>query len=102
MISTHVLTSASDTDKYFFGTDKYYTKEGKDFDKEAQWWGKGAKILGLNENVSRDIFRQLLQGKLPSGQQLGRKTSDGIEHRPGFDLTFSVPKSWSILHWQTK
>ena len=36
----------------------------------------------------------MLKGFLPDGSRLG---SDKREHRPGTDLTFSMPKSWSLL-----
>ncbi|MFW8183303.1 relaxase domain-containing protein, partial [Klebsiella pneumoniae] len=40
---------------------------------------------------------ELLQGKLPDGSDLTR-IQDGVnKHRPGYDLTFSAPKSVSML-----
>jgi conjugative relaxase-like TrwC/TraI family protein len=40
------------------------------------------------------IFEAVLKGLLPDGSRLG---SDNREHRAGTDLTFSMPKSWSLL-----
>ena len=45
------------------------------------------------------MFRAVLEGEVPdgSGKRLGRRIgNDGIEHRPGRDLTFSAPKSVSL------
>ena len=55
--------------------------------------------LGLGGPVNPDVFRAVLEGRIPdgSGQQLGRKGKDGdVRHRPGRDLTFSAPKSVSL------
>ena len=41
-------------------------------------------------------FQSILEGYLPNGDRLGKRTLAGIEHRPGMDLTFSSPKSVSI------
>ncbi len=39
----------------------------------------------------------MLQGKLPNGEQLGKMVNGEMKHRPGWDLTLSVPKSVSIM-----
>ena len=58
------------------------------------WVGKGAERLGLEGRVSAEQFDALLRGELPGGIQVGNA---GQAHRPGTDLTFSLPKSWSLL-----
>ncbi len=45
----------------------------------------------------QEDFEHIMAGILPDGQQLGKKQGENILHRPGFDLTFSAPKSVSIL-----
>ena len=40
------------------------------------------------------MFDALLRGELPDGTRVG---NPGQPHRPGTDLTFSLPKSWSLL-----
>jgi conjugative relaxase-like TrwC/TraI family protein len=47
--------------------------------------------------LSFKLLLSLFKGYLPDGQQLGVKQDNEIKHRPGFDLTFSVPKSVSLL-----
>ncbi len=79
----------------YFEKDNYYTEdEGV---KNSQWLGEGSEYLQLNgKPVDPKIFKEFLEGKL-DGVQLGRQTKEGIQHRPGWDLTFSAPKSVSIL-----
>ena len=62
--------------------------------------GKGAEDLGLSGPVDPDVFRAVLEGRVPdgSGRRLGRPGKDGaFHHRPGRDLTLSAPKSVSLL-----
>lgn len=95
MLSTKVIKNVEQAAHYFLGQENYYT-EGIT-QEYSQWWGKGAAALGLSGSVNSKQFTALLQGHLPGGQQLGKKVDGEIIHRPGFDLTFSVPKSVSIL-----
>lgn len=93
MLSTRAFSSSSAASKYYSQAD-YYGAEAKGF-----WVGDGAKDLGLSGefNAKTDSqFNNLLKGILPNGQMLGKKTKDGMLHNPGVDLTFSVPKSFSI------
>jgi len=55
--------------------------------------GTGAKTLGFSGGVTRDDFEQLASGCTPFGDCQGA----GADHRAGWDLTFSTPKSVSIL-----
>lgn len=64
---------------------------------QGRWFGRGAEALGLEGTVERESFRRVLDGVLPNGQVLGRQTPEGRQHAPGWDLTFSAPKSVSIL-----
>ena len=95
MISHNNLTRADigDVASYYGdAADDYYAKEG-----ESQvWQGKGAEELGLSGDVDRDRFRELLDGKV-AGQQLGTVRDGQLEHRPGWDVTLSAPKSVSIM-----
>jgi len=60
------------------------------------WWGQAAAELGLVGESRREDFHALMVGEDPrSGEPLGRRLrSDGVR---GFDLTFSAPKSVSVL-----
>jgi len=53
--------------------------------------------LGLTGGVEKEQFQEILQGHLPNGIALGRMKDGQIQHTPGWDLTFSAPKSVSIL-----
>ena len=83
----------------YYEEDGYYAKDDPKHKSASAWAGKGAAELGLDGEVDADIFRTVLEGKVPdgSGRQLGRRGNEGeILHRPGRDLTFSAPKSVSI------
>jgi conjugative relaxase-like TrwC/TraI family protein len=93
VLSIKPFSSAKAATTYYSHGD-YYGAEGMGI-----WFGEGAKELGLHGEFnakSDQAFKNTLRGILPDGQILGRKTKDGIEHRPGVDLTFSCPKSFSI------
>lgn len=82
----------------YFERDDYYVGDG-DCETFGEWFGDGANRLGLDGTVDKDNFKALLDGHLPTGEQLGivREKGGAIEHRPGWDLTFSAPKSVSLL-----
>lgn len=80
----------------YYSEENYYTKtDGAE--APSEWFGKGAEALGLKGSVSGETFDHLLAGQLPGGEQLGRMVNGELKHRPGYDLTFSAPKSVSIL-----
>ncbi|MBA2513637.1 MAG: relaxase domain-containing protein, partial [Solirubrobacterales bacterium] len=59
------------------------------------WEGAGAKALGLSGTVHGAALDRVLAGEHPAtGAPLGRVLA---ARRPGFDLTFSAPKSVSVL-----
>ena len=103
------LTSSSSTAEYFQHDGGYYVAAGGDREaaraKEAEhrqasaWHGQGAAALGLNagQRVSAKTFETILQGHVPGTDiRLGRKREGKHEHCPGFDITFSAPKSVSL------
>lgn len=60
---------------------------------ETGWAGKGAEMLGLSGEVTKDAFEKILNGELPNGEKVGQVPN----RQSGIDLTFSMPKSASIL-----
>ncbi|GGO93878.1 MobF family relaxase [Stakelama pacifica] len=76
----------------YFAADNYYTRA--DAERSGQWLGKGAEALGLRGVIEASQFEAVLKGMLPDGSRVG---SDNRARRAGTDLTFSMPKSWSIL-----
>ncbi len=91
MLSVAAVRSAGGAASYF-AADNYYTNA--DVDRSGEWIGEGAARLGLDGAVDAKTFEALLRGQLPGGGRVGHQ---GREHRAGMDLTFSLPKSWSLL-----
>jgi hypothetical protein len=58
--------------------------------------GAGVEDLGLSGDVDRDAFRDLLEGRFED-KKLGTPRDGQIEHRPGWDVTLSAPKSVSVM-----
>jgi conjugative relaxase-like TrwC/TraI family protein len=75
------------------GREDYYSGRGE---ATGQWLGDGAEELGLSGDVPQGTLEQLLsQGAHPvTGERL-RATAGSVV---GFDLTFSAPKSVSVLY----
>ncbi|MBR2174480.1 MobF family relaxase [Sphingopyxis sp.] len=90
--SVSALTNSAQASSYY-EADDYYAEGGL---SPSTWQGKGAEELGLSGEVDRDAFRKLLDGQV-GDQQLGTIREGQLEHRPGWDVTLSAPKSVSIL-----
>ena len=83
----------------YYEKDGYYAKDDAEHRHASAWFGRGAGELGLEGSVDPDVFRGVLEGKVPdgSGRELGRREADGtLLHRPGRDVTLSAPKSVSL------
>lgn len=78
---------------YYTHQDNYYVLGSMD----ERWVGQGAEALGLTGKVDVKDFVAVLEGKLPDGSDLTRMVGGENKHRPGYDLTFSAPKSVSIM-----
>jgi hypothetical protein len=94
MVATISGISSSSQAASYYEADDYYSEGGL---APSAWQGKGAEALDLEGPVDRDQFKALLDGLLPSGQALGTVRNGEREHRPGWDLTFSAPKSVSVM-----
>lgn len=77
----------------------YYTKEDYYTKEAGTWSGKGAEMLGLSGKINNEQYQNLIRGLSPDGSKTLVEGSHGNEdkHRAGMDLTFSAPKSASIL-----
>lgn len=93
MLSVSTIKSASKAGAYYTAEDNYYFLG----EQATEWYGTGAESLGLSGPVNKDVFTELLEGKLPDGTDLTRMEGGENKHRPGYDLTFSAPKSVSVL-----
>lgn len=112
MLSVAVIKSSSAAVSYY-EKDDYYAEGASDSNKEGKaegesannkegnaegaWYGSGASSLGLEGAVDRDAFKEILEGNLPNGETLGRIVNGDRQHTPGWDLTFSAPKSVTLL-----
>jgi conjugative relaxase-like TrwC/TraI family protein len=78
------------------GRDDYYSGRGE---APGEWVGRGAAALGLAGQVEAARFNALMAGLDPSDDALERRLRDsrGEPKVVGFDLTFSAPKSVSVL-----
>ena len=104
MISHSIITRSNagsgavgSIDNYYQDAkDDYYSKENQ----PSEWQGKLAIDLGLNGNVNKQQFMDLLAGKDPNNYKNKlrdnsfKKKNDN--ERLAIDLTFSAPKSISI------
>lgn len=90
------LTDAGAAAQYYEAGDDYYTQGGK---APSRWHGRGAEALGLDGEVAPDTFTAMLDGRLPDRTVLGTTRHGVREHKPGWDLTLSAPKSVSCWRW---
>lgn len=99
MLSISARGAASSAEKYYEHLnekDDYYLAGNA---PPAQWHGRAADELKLRGEIVRsDDFKNLLRGRGPHGHDLIQQAGDN--HRAGWDLTFSAPKSvsaaWAI------
>lgn len=95
MLSVASVRSTSGAAKYFtkddFVSGEYYTDEKAG--DVSLWGGTGAASAGLTGAVTQEALRDVLEGKLPEGMSV----DDRVNRRAGVDLTFSAPKSVSIM-----
>ena len=78
---------------YYSSEENYYASGAL----EDRWMGEGAAQLGLEGRVVNATLDDVRQGKLPDGSDLSRIVDGKNKHRSGYDLTFSAPKSVSIM-----
>src|SRR5437899_12184523 len=80
--------------KEYYSTADYYS-EGQEI--IGSWGGKGASRLGLQGTVDKFSFERLCDNRDPrTGKPLTVRTRS--ERTVGYDFTFSVPKSVSLLY----
>ena len=91
MLSIYTLKSAGKAAGYY-QQDNYYAKEGEP--PQGIWFGNSAQLLNLAGNAKLPEFVAKLEGRLSIDITMEATTKN---HRPGYDLTFSAPKSVSIL-----
>src|SRR6266478_719883 len=83
--------------KSYYATADYYS-EGQEI--VGSWGGKGASRLGLEGTVDKFSFERLCDNLDPRTEKpLTVRTR--TERTVGYDFTFSVPKSVSLLYART-
>lgn len=91
MLTVKTLRSSRNALKYYLN--EYASESGE---THGRWFGTFAKSLGLEgTNVDPKDFENLLRGFAPDGRALCQNAGD--KHRAGWDMTFSAPKSVSVL-----
>lgn len=93
MLSVSAVKSAANAAGYYEQKDNYYFIG----EMATEWLGTGAESLGLEGPVKGEVFRAVLEGHLPDGGDLSHMKNGKNTHQPGIDLTFSAPKSVSVL-----
>ncbi|EBV5793306.1 conjugative transfer relaxase/helicase TraI [Salmonella enterica subsp. enterica serovar Rubislaw] len=78
---------------YYSHEDNYYASGSLD----SRWMGEGAEKLGLKGEVASADMDAVRQGRLPDSSDLSRMVDGVNKHRSGYDLTFSAPKSVSVM-----
>jgi conjugative relaxase-like TrwC/TraI family protein len=77
------------------GQDDYYLRDGE---PPGRWAGEGAARLSLGGPVTKSEFEAALKGIDPkTGERLAALGGRSQDHAAGWDMTFSAPKSASVL-----
>jgi len=93
MLSIGAMTGGQGQYYLDLSREDYYLNGGE---PPGWWWGAGATSLKLRGLVARHELQQLLDGFSPKGERLTQNAGRD-NRRPGWDLTFSAPKSVSVL-----
>lgn len=91
MLSISNVQNSAGAANYYEAKDDYYSATGRE---SGVWFGSAAAALGLAGAVNHSAFAELLEGKLPNGSSIHRAAGG---HRGGTDLTFSAPKTVSLM-----
>lgn len=93
MLSVAKLTGNLD---YYLqlATLEYYQSGGEPV---GRWFGRGADHLKLSGEVDPEVIRQLASGFSPDGKTKLVQNAGKDSRQIGWDLTFSAPKSVSVL-----
>ena len=97
MVATVVVLRSSAVAVIYYERDGYYARNDPEHRQASFWYGDAAKALGLRAHVHPSRFEAVLSGYVPGTDlRLGRMREGQHEHRPGWDITLSAPKSVSL------
>ena len=91
MITISQIRDAKGAARYLFELDDYYREGGS---APAEMAGNGATRLGLAGAI--DKIRAAAFAAALRGEVAGQRVGNPARHRPGYDVTFSAPKSVSV------
>lgn len=96
MLSISKPMSGAGQGNYYLGLarEDYYVAGGE---PPGKWEGKGAELFGLTGKVEPETLRSLLGGYSPDGVRPLAQNAGKPDRQSGWDLTFSSPKSVSVL-----
>ena len=97
MVATVVVLRSSAVAVIYYERDGYYARNDPEHRQASFWYGDAAQALGLRAHVHPSRFESVLSGYVPGTDlRLGRMREGEHEHRPGWDITLSAPKSVSL------
>ncbi|MBB5712751.1 MobF family relaxase [Sphingomonas xinjiangensis] len=95
MHSISSIKSAGGAADYYgkddFAAAEYYA--GENAADYSEWGGGAAEAAGVSGEVTKSDLGKVLNGQIASGEKVAQYEG----RRPGYDLTFSAPKSVSIM-----
>ena len=96
MLTQSIISSTGGAVEYFAKENYYLQSAGQS--PPSMWYGKGAAILGLSSVVQSEDLRAALEGSAEMfGRNLGETIGNVRQRASGIDLTFSAPKSVSLM-----
>lgn len=94
MLSIKALKPGNESYYLSLALEDYYLQGGE---APGVWLGTGASILGLAGRVENDQLSNLFRGYSPNGAQPLVQNAGHSDRQSGWDHTFSVPKTVSVL-----
>jgi conjugative relaxase-like TrwC/TraI family protein len=98
MLSISVPMKGAGRGEYYLrlAQEDYYFNKGEPM---GEWYGRGAERLGLSGRIEPDHLRRLLDGHSPDGKKdlVQIQNTRDRSRQSAWDLTFSAPKSLSVL-----
>lgn len=100
MLSVAAMAGGQENYYLSLAAEDYYVNGGEPV---GRWLGRGAEVLGLVGEVTKTALRNLFLGFAPDGSRplVQQQRTPDRTRQPGWDLTFSAPKSVSVLWSQT-
>ncbi|MBB5040549.1 MobF family relaxase [Prosthecobacter dejongeii] len=93
MLSVSAMSGGQGAYYTALAREDYYLEGGE---PPGVWCGEGAKALGFSGEIDKEVFSKIFDGLDAKGRPLVQNA--GQENRQaGWDLTFSAPKSVSVL-----